>query len=55
MAGSSSDTSKGGAEGSNVWNDLCAVQGRDAIHGCSVVLLVARRSSKALTGKYDLF
>ena len=36
-----------------MWNDVCGVQGRDAIHGCSVVVLTAQEGFRAVTGKYD--
>lgn len=35
-----------------MWNDVCVDQGRDAIHGCSVVVLTAGGGFKAVAGKF---
>lgn len=36
-----------------MWNDVCVDQGRDAIHGCSVVVLTVGGGFKALAGKFN--
>lgn len=35
-----------------MWNDVCVDRGRDAIHGCSVVILTAGGGFKTVAGKF---